>query len=355
MKTILAGVLLFTAIGLSPAVATASDPSVAAPSPCLTPDVSRPRQINWFLGLSPSDDLLTAWCRIQELPGNVRFNVQWPVTGAHKSWDTSFSTKLPASRIVDLVQSLLPTDDKNPISDSGVPFADVLQNAVELDAPTAPDGTVLGFAPAHPAARQIVLWEPLGLRIKPVVIAGQEFTLSVYLRPNLGMLALGLTGRATDVQVKGWSGRLRLGNFFKTECSEYFPDCATLPEVVTMHMPLIVDEIRLDATGDNMTKAAVSIGTQLYRNNMFLTPVNPMESFDTDNGRGVYTLHDGSSTLDFKAEGTGGTKKISIIYKAVPGKDTLKQKLTAIGDTYRAGTSTKKPDAPKVPDSFGKL
>jgi len=350
-----ATVLTATVIGILPAQAQTAASGIAAKDGCLAPDTYARGKLRWFLGLNPADDLLTAWCRVQTLPGNVRFNVQFPFTNVHQSWDTSFATPLPASRIVEIVQSIIPTDDSNRVSETGVSFADVLANAVQLEASKAPDGTILGFAETHPAAKQIVLWEPLGLRVKPVVVAGQEFTLSVYLRPNLGLLSMALAGHATDVKVKGWTDRFQSGNFLKTACSEYFPACSDLPEVAVMHMPLLVDMVKLEAEGDNMTAAAIAIGQEIYARNAYLTPVDPMKAFDRANGSGTFTIHDEESEVEFAATGNGGTKRISITYRVLDGQGSMRRELARIADEYRAGTDKKKKSLPPVPDSFGKL
>lgn len=326
-----------------------------AKSTCIAPNVSQQGALNWFLGLHSSDDLLSAWCRIQTLPGNVRFNVQWPMSNVHQSWDTSFGGGLPASRIVEIVQSMLPVDDSRRVSETGVPFGDVLANAVALGAESTPDGgTVLGFAPSHPASSQIVLWEPLALRVRPVVLAGQEFTLSVYLKPNLGLLSMALAGRATDVKVKAWTGRFQTGNYFRTACSSYFPKCEELGDVATVHLPLLVDTVRLDAEGENITAAAVAIGQELYARNSGLTPSNPMESFDVAEGRGQFTINDGAGVLEYKAEGSGGTKSLSIVYR-VDEASPLIQGLSKVADDYRSGTSAKQKTVHVVPDSIGRL
>lgn len=344
------GLASFAALFAVPAQAQQAAPAKSA---CIAPNLAQGGSLNWFLGLHPSDDLLSAWCRIQTLPGNVRFNVQWPVSNVHQSWDTTFGGGLPASRIVEIVQSMIPVDDSKKVSDTGVAFGDVLANAVALGAEKAPDGTVLGFAPKHPASKQVVLWEPLGLRIKPVVLAGQEFTLSVYLKPNLGLLSMALARQATDVRVKAWTGRFQTGNYFRTACSEFFPDCKELADIATVHLPLLVDTVRLDATGENMTAAAVAIGNELYARNAALTTSNPMSSFDVANGKGTFEIHDEVSTLDFKAEGSGGTKSISIVYRASDAS-SLRKGLSKIADDYRAGTAAPK-KAPTVPDSMGRL
>jgi hypothetical protein len=333
---------------------TQAQQTAGAKSACISPNLGQQGALNWFLGLHPSDDLLSAWCRIQTLPGNVRFNVQWPISNVHQSWDTSFGGGLPATRIVEIVQSMIPTDDLKKMSDTGVAFGDVLANTVALGAERTPDGgTVLGFAPTHPASKQIVLWEPLGLRVKPVVLAGQEFTLSVYLKPNLGLLAMALAGNATDVRVKAWTGRFQTGNYFRTACSEYFPKCDELPDVAIVHLPLLVDTVRLDAEGENLTAAAVAIGQELYARNAGLMASNPMSSFDVANGRGQFSVNDEAGILEFKADGNGGTKSLSIVYRASDAS-SLRKGLAKVGDDYRAGTGEKKA-VPTVPDSLGRL
>jgi hypothetical protein len=357
-KSLLAAAALVSAmsvLSLSAHAQQAAKPAPAAATGCIAPSTVQYGRLGWFLGLNPSDDLLSAWCRIQALPGNVRFNVQFPASNVHQSWDTSFARQLPAARIVEIVQSMIPVDDTNRISDTGVSFGDVLSNAVQLEAPSAPDGTVLGFAPTHPAAKQIALWEPIGLRVKPVVLAGQEFTLTVYLKPNLGMLALALNGQATDVRIKGWSGRFQTGNYFRTACSAYFPSCADLKDISLLHLPHLVEIVRLDAEGENMTEAAIAIGQSLYARNAALSPSDPMSGFDRANGNGSYVLHDDQGKLEFIATGSGGTKRLQIIYSATDGQNSLRRSLIQIGEEYRAGKDKEKPVAPTVPDSLGRL
>nr|WP_250807210.1 hypothetical protein [Neorhizobium tomejilense] len=355
IKTLVACAALAAGISMQAAPTLAQQTSTPAASGCIAPNNAQYGRLSWFLGLSPADDLLSAWCRIQTLPGNVRFNVQFPMTNVHQSWDTSFTKRMPASRIVEIVQSMIPTDDSNRISDTGVAFGDVLSKAVQMEAAEAPDGTTLGFAPTHPASKQIVLWEPLGLRVKPVVLAGQEFTLSVYLKPNLGMFALALNGKATDVRIKAWSDRFQTGNYFRTACSAYFPSCESLKDLSIVHLPLLVETVRLDAEGDNMTEAAIAIGQELYARNASLTPTDPMSGFDRANGNGSYTLHDDQGKLDFVATGLGGTKKLQIIYTATDGQNSLRRSLIQIADDYRAGKDKNKKVLPSVPDSLGRL
>ena len=354
MKTLAATAALAALIGLGAWSARAEVAAVPASAGCVAPETAHYGRLKWFLGLHPSDDLLTAWCRLQALPGNVRFNVQWPYTNVHRSWDTAFTERLPASRIVEIVQSTIPLDDVKVVSETGVPFNDVLANAVQLQADKAPDGTTLDFAATHPAATQIALWEPLGLRVKPVVLAGQEFTLSVYLKPNLGMLSLALAGQATDVRVRAWSGWFQTGNFFKTDCSSLFPACGEIPQVATVHLPLVVDTVRLEATGDNMTASAVAIGRELYARNAGLAEGDPMASFDTTAGRGSFSLNDDHGELLFEADGTAGTESIRIVYRATEGENSVLGNLARIGEAYRGGTGREK-SAPTAPDSLGRL
>jgi hypothetical protein len=102
-----------------------------------------------------------------------------------------------------------------------------------------------------------------------------------------------------------------------------------------------------------MTAAAVAIGRELYARNSTLTTSDPMAAFDMANGRGIFSITDETGTLDFKAEGSGGTKSLSIVYKANEGSTLLKG-LDKVAEEYRAGTGEKK-KLPTVPDSMGRL
>lgn len=353
---------LIKTVAAAAAIAAAIIPSQAqeahqlAASSCLAPDNSRSDRMDWFLGLHPSDDLLSAWCRLQAVPGAVRFNILFPVTGVHRSWDTTFDGDLlPASRIVELVQSLLPTTDGPAKDENGMEFPKVLRNVVQLAGDKAPDGTALDFAEKHPAARELVLWEPIVLRIKPVALAGQEFTMFVTLRPDLGMLALGLQGKATDVRLQGWKGRMPFGGFFGNSCSSSIPLCQDFGDTVTFHAPWVLHEVRLQATGENMTAAAGAIMNQLSsRRSSFLKEGNPPQ-FDVTTGTGRMSLSDGLSTMTMEADGSpGGTKSIMVTWKESGLENGIAKQLEKAARLYRTGASAG-PRTPGVPDSLGAL
>lgn len=331
----------------------------AQPAPdCLAPDYSTSGRMNWFLGLHPADDLLSAWCRLQAIPGKVRFNVFFPTTGANKTWETSFDGRtLPAAKIVELIQSLLPVGDGPAKDAEGNEFPKVLQSVVQLAADKAPDGQTLGFARTHPAAKDLVLWEPMVIRVKPIALAGQEFTLFVTLKPNLGLLALALQGKATDVRLNGWKGRIPLEGFFGTTCSSAIPECKDIGEVATFHAPWLVDEVRLTAEGDNITAVAGRIMDQLANTSTrarFLKNGLP-PTFDRTTGTGTLILSDDLSEMRMEAKGgPGGTKSISIVWKENGNGNSISKQLQEAADLYRSGSGQgAKP--PSVPDSLGKL
>lgn len=360
MKPILNFLAAATVFAAFTAAAPAQEAAPTTPqqSSCLAPDHSASGRMDWFLGLHPTDDLLSSWCRIQTLPGAVRFNVYFPVTGAHQSWDTSFEGGLlPASRIVEIVQSLLPTSDGPARDANGMEFPKVLSNVVQLAAEKAPDNTKLGFAKSHPAVRELVLWEPIMLRVKPIALAGQEFTMTATLRPNLGMLALGLQGKATDLRLQGWKGRMQMGGFFGNSCSSSIPFCQDAGEIVTFHAPWVLTEVRLDAKGDNMTEAAAAIMNQMSgpsASSRFLKDGLP-PVFNPKSGNGSLTLTDGISSMVMTAEGSpGGTKSISIVWKESAQQNSVGKLLEAAADSYRTGAAPAQ-SAPAVPDSLGRL
>lgn len=322
----------------------------AQPTPtskCLAPDYSKTGNLNWFLGLHPSDDLLATWCRLQHLPGNIRFNVLFPVTQAHKSWDTKFEgANLQATTIIDLVQSLIPMTDSPAKDENGMEFPRVLENVYQL----ASDK--IGFASDHPYAEELILTEPIILRVKPIVLAGEEFTLTATLTPNLGLLGLGLDGKATDIRLKGWIGRMNTGGYFGNECSSEIPLCQNLGDQPTFHAPWVLSEVSLVAHGQNMTSAASTIMNQLARSHSSFNITGP--SLNMSNGGGYITITDEKSTLELTAESSpGGTNEIKIVWKET-GKKEIMTHLNQLGDQFKIGIKKQKAP-PSNPDSLDLL
>jgi len=315
--------------------------------------------MNWFGGYSPSDDLLTAWCRLQTIPGNVKFNVLFPLTKVHKTWETSFQgTSLPATKIVEIIQTLLPTSVVAP-TDPDMPFYRVLENVVQAGADKAPDGNMdLGFAKSHPSSRELMLWEPVVLRVRPVVLAGQPFTLNVVLRPNLGMFALTQQKQATDVRFIGARDRMNVGNFFTGNCSSAIPYCDGLDSVVTFHAPWVVTGIRLDTEGENLTNVALAIMSQMGNSQFqFLKNKNPLASFNRSNGSGTMELTDGISVMKFIAKGSAsGTSSIQITWEEESNnKQSVATYMRDIAISFR--TSKKPADTAPIrnPDILNRL
>lgn len=352
---ILAKIALFATIASSCAPAAAQP---AASPTCPTPALMPQGRMQWFGGYSPSDDLLTAWCRLQTLPGSVKFNVLFPLTKVHKTWETSFQgANLPPNRIVEIIQSLLPTTVNAP-ENPDMAFYRVLENVVQAGAKKTPDDMDLGFTKSHPASHEMMLWEPVVLRVKPVVMAGQEFTLSVVLRPNLGMFALGQQKKATDVKFLGAKGRMNVGNRFTKACSSLFPYCDGLPDVVTFHAPWIVTGIRLDAEGENMTNTAIAIMNHLgLTQNQFLKGRDPLSNFNKSNGSGTMTLTDGISVMKIQATGQpGGTKKIAITWEEENNnKDSIAAYMRNLAISYRTSKKPSENVGPKNPDILNRL
>jgi len=361
-KRLRAAALAATLAAAVPAAAQ-QNPTKAAPAPaaptCLAPDMRRADRISWFNGFSSSDDLLTAWCRIQTLPGQkLRFNVLFRTTGMHRGWDTSFQGgALPASRIVEIVQSLIPAADGPAADENGMEFHKVLRNVVQLGAAKTPGGRALGLPASHPGSRELFLSEPIALRVRPVVLSGQEFTLTVNLMPDLGMLALGLQGQATDVILKGWKARMDVGNRFTGTCSGAIPYCEKLGDVVPFHAPWMVRSVALEASGENLTASAMAIMNQIGASQAaFLKGKQPLAGFDAKTGAGELSFSDGHSAVKVTAVGgTGGTKAIQVLWAAESGPGTLPHNLAAMFDAYRNAAAVKRETGPAAPDSLGRL
>lgn len=343
---------------LSYAQAQAVAPSTPSSQQCVAPDYSADRSLSWFLGINPRDSLVAVWCRLQTLPGAIRFNVLFLNTQAHRSWDTSFQgAGNGPEKIVEIVQSLMPEKNGPVKDDNGMPFGRVLQKVVQLAADSAPDGTTLGFATTHPAAKELVLWEPIVLRVRPVSLAGQEFTLKILLRPDLGWLAYGLQDPRFDLRFKGWSGRMDIGTggLFGGGCSDAVPFCENMDEMPVFHAPWIVEQVILEAEGESMTAAAVTIANQLATSYSNFIPRGSELGFDTNTGQGTLRVTDNISTVEFAAEGSSsGTKHIKITYQENGDASSVASHLKGVAERFRAaGTPEKK--APTVPDSLGRL
>ncbi|MTH96003.1 hypothetical protein [Roseibium sp. RKSG952] len=323
---------------------------------CVVFDYSNTTSLPWFLGFYASDDLMTAWCRIQQLPGNVRFNVWFPHTNVHKSWDTNFDGQtLPAERIVELVQGLLPQSDGPVLDEDGMAFARVLGNVVQAAAENTPGPDIrkLGFAANHPAAKELILWEPIVLRVRPVALMGQNFTLTVTLRPNIGAFAMGMQGRATDIQFYGARKRLP-GTGIMSDCSDQIPYCEHLADVdrATIHAPWIVTRVHLEANGENMTETAVNLFNSLQAR----FGSSGGSSINRTTGEGDMTLSDGRADLVFRAYGgAGGTNRITMTYEEANKKNSVASYFAEQAEEYRILKQI--PDEPKVlnPDSSGLL
>ncbi|NTF17220.1 hypothetical protein G6L37_02090 [Agrobacterium rubi] len=326
---------------------------------CSAPDYSASHSLQWFLGINPRDSLVAVWCRLQTLPGAIRFNVLFLNTQAHRSWDTSFQgAGNGPEKIVEIVQSLMPVPNGPVRDDKGMPFGRVLQKVVQLAADEAPDGTTLGFASTHPAAKELVLWEPLVMRVRPVSLAGQEFTLKILMRPDLGWLAYGLQDPRFDLRFKGWAGRMDVGtgSLFGGGCSSAIPFCENLGEMPVFHTPWIVEQVILQADGEAMTASAATIANQLGANYAnFLPAGNGLGSFDPKTGKGSMTITDGLSNVEFQAEGgSSGTNMIKITYQEVKDANSVTKHLKDTAERFRAAGAAEK-KAPTVPDSLGRL
>lgn len=323
---------------------------------CPAYDYSGTTSLPWFLGFYASDDLMTAWCRIQQLPGNVRFNIWFPHTDVHKSWDTNFDGKtLPSGQIIEIVQGLLPQSDGPVRDDDGMAFARVLGNVVQAAAEKTPgpDIKALGFAANHPAARELILWEPIVLRVRPVALMGQNFTLTVTLRPNIGAFSMAMQGNATDIQFYGSRKRLP-GSGIISSCTEQIPYCEHLADAdqVLIHAPWVVTRVHLEANGENMTETAVNLFNSLQARFGSSNGSN----ISRTTGKGDMTLTDGRADLEFRAYGgSKGTNRITMTYQETNKKNSVGSYFAEQAEEYRSLKLG--PDKPTVtnPDASGLL
>lgn len=281
-------------------------------------DMSNVRQgtkIEWFAGIKPGDDIITTWCKLQKISGDIKFNLWFSTSGVGQTWDTNLQKKeRTAEQIIELLQSLIPTQDGK-INESQQ-YAQILKNVVQAEAKSAPNGEPIGFSSKYYGAKELLLWEPLIIGIKPVNLENQQFKLLITLKPNLGAFVQSLHQQILAVKLKGWKGRLSIDNF-SDDCSVYIPECKDIPEIASFYAPWVVDSISLVAEGENMNVSAGNIFNQLMIANNGKTIVN---YYEIETGRVAFNIDDSISEVSMKTElDEKGVKKIEINWNTKVG------------------------------------
>lgn len=319
MKLLLAGMFFFAG-------------TFAAAAACDAPATQSNDRIQFFLGIEPSDGPLDVWCRIQSLQGAFKVNVWFPAkeVNAHKSMDVVFDGTPSRDRMefATFLQSILPTTAETIRGENGADFGIVLESAVQGLADRAKDGQELGFSSKYDMSREIALWEPMTLRVRPVMIAGIEFTLEVSFKPSVGRFIEALEGHADDLILRGYHERvLRNAGVVRTSCPPEVPDCLDLPkDVIDLHAPWVLQDVIIRADGKSLSAAAISVLGNIEAQYRDLMGFSIMQQFKPTVGDARFEVSTVNREIlaraDADPDGTSGSSNVRVMWRERPQTPT---------------------------------
>lgn len=305
------------------------------PSPtCVEPAATNYGGIRYFLGIEPSDGILDVWCRLQRLPAaKRRVRIEFPVAGAGRTTEFEFtgSPTMPREVMANYIQSLLPASAKAPARDKdNQPFSAVLDSIVQGSATKTPDGQILAVPRAWPPSKALALWEPVTLRVRPIVMGGKEFALAVTFKPSPGRFMLSMQGRAEQfiLRVLNESAMRYQGLTDDADCTAKIPVCKGLSPVLDVHAPWLVDQVQLIAEGGDLSGATQAVFPALTAPlNKDFIEYDSMRRFNVRFGEAEINARDKYRELTALAIGDDakqtGTTKITVVWKERPNtKDT---------------------------------
>ncbi|GJD90721.1 hypothetical protein BHAOGJBA_4263 [Methylobacterium hispanicum] len=314
---------LLLAVGMAPAHAL-----------CDVATGERPSRTPFFLGIEPMDGPAEVFCKLQQLKGRYRVNLQFRDTGVDRTKEFSFdgARGLGPEHLTTFLQSLFPTE-RGPEFDpvDGKPFPKVLKHVVQGRASQVPGGGDLQIPDVWQGARQFMLWEKFAIRLRPMPAPLEGFTLTVNFRPSPGRFVMEASGRRPSLHFRAWKPRLPIGSSINSACSEEIPICKDLPEVVPVRMSHEVEEVRLDLEGDNLAAPAEQTLTNLetrYRRHL---ASSNMRDFDPVRGRGHVEIRDGTTVItgeSFPPErGKIGPSRVSVVYAEEQSPDSYRARI----------------------------
>lgn len=299
----------------------------AAMATCeLPPAQPSPDGINYIMGIEPSDGILDVWCRFQALRGDYKITVLFPgrdgaEIGAKKSLDVSFDGTFSQDRIefATFIQSLLPMTDRSAMDEFGKDFGLVLEDAVQGLAVKTPGGEPLGIPPAYDFADELILWQPIAIRIEPLNMAGVDFTLSIRFEPNVGRYLMQVNGQAEDLILRGWHANvLRRAGPARDSCPPTIPQCADFGDVIDVRTAWVVNNVVLEAKGSGLSAAAMTVLGQIVADNSENVHGNPLRNFSPTKGQASFDITGTAREILLRADGdrTGatGTKAIRVMW-----------------------------------------
>jgi len=295
----------------------------AASAACEAPAVHDPAQIQYFLGIEPSDSILDVWCRLQALQGEYQMKIVFPAKGAERVFNVTFDGTPSQDKIemATMIQSVLPTAPGPALDENGMDFGAVLEQVVQGRAPQTQTGIPFGIPEMFAGADDLLLWQPISLRLRPVKLAGVDFVLSVNLYPSIGRYIMAMNGSAEDLVLRGWHEHaLRGRGPGRRSCPDYVPKCEHFGDVVDIHAAWVVENVVLSTEGTHLSSAALTILGQIEAQNArFIEGRSKLRNFNPTHGAAEVVIETPSRVVRAVAEGdderAAGTQAISIMWR----------------------------------------
>lgn len=332
MRHILAAMAATAALALPAAAHAACDP--APPSPAVV------GKMPVWGGISSSDGVLDVWCKLQAaLSGDYQVDIWFPLVdpkgGAqtHHAFPTRFDQTPAMGKdvLAKAFQALLHVDDKTPAHDAaGASFPKVWENVVR---PTAvetagPDSRPLAFPPKFGAEDQLILWTPVALRVKPIIIDGIEYKLTVSFYPTLSRWLEEVEGRAETFEMQGARKAILPTS---GGCPPRVPHCERYSEPpfaggpdLPVQTAWTAGTVKLEAQGHAMSAKMLSLVGSMAATYGPWEVANSAKdgNFDAAVGEAEYRAEDGPRTFSLTSKGDrqfrSGTNLITMLWNENP-------------------------------------
>lgn len=284
--------------------------------------------IRYFLNLQPSDNIEDVWCRLQSLKGKFKMNIRFMKTNAYRIFDVEFNgtPEIAKAEFHKIFQSLLPSKSGVQAKDeNGQEFTLVEEHTVQAQSPNTLDDRPFGIPKEHPYSKEIFIWEPLLIQLKPVNLAGADFKLTIYMRPAVSRALEIIQGMTEDVIFQAATDRVIPGATRDVEtdfsCPTRVPDCKDFLkyETINVHAPWVIEAVFLDSLEQNISTATEIIISNIIQENHRWISISDFEQFKIPVGTTGITADDGITELTAAASGdenkAKGTQKLKIAWK----------------------------------------
>ncbi|WP_310622252.1 hypothetical protein [Flexibacterium corallicola] len=306
-------------------------------TPCQLPGVNQPVKsggIKWPLQIQLEEEFLTAVCKLRTIPGDVRLNFYFPTTDASKSWDFNFSRfDFDYKMVHSLVQATIMTNEQKISTNNDRKLARVQNSVIQLASHETRDGVYFALEEHHKKHRQLALWLPVHVRLKPVSLFGADFVLTMRLEPNANHLALSSTGKRPGLRLYGLTKLTQMGGMEMDDCPAAIPYCSKLPKKVIFTAPWVVTGLKFVAHGENLNNV-IKTATRSY-NAKLAKYHEGGEYLGNRLLTGNHTFMDGHTKLELDASQNGNRHTFSI--KFVKGS-RYKSPMANIWQKFRVST-----------------